>query len=99
MTDETMTITAARAAWARLRSNPTYHDWLLVGEALQIGRANAMREARTNRPKGRGYNTAFSMWLRDNGFADTDSMTRLALLTWVENRDAIASWYETLAHD
>jgi hypothetical protein len=43
-------------------------DWFVLGQALVIGRTEALKEARTNKPSGRRYNEAIGVWLRETGF-------------------------------
>jgi hypothetical protein len=83
-----------RAAWQRLKHDQTFEDWLLVGQALEIGRGRARRRA--NAPSGRGFNQAFSGWLADNGFAAIDRGTRSRLADIMEHRAAIEEWRQRL---
>lgn len=85
-----------RDAWARLKKDQTFEDWLLVGQTLGIGRSWAMRRAGTNAPAGRGYNEAFSGWLADNGFSDIDRGTRSRLADIMEHRSEIEAWRHQL---
>jgi hypothetical protein len=60
----TSEIVQGKAAWARLKQgSKSWSDWVLVGYALQEGRAIAMRNAGTTSPSGRGYWDAFNEWL------------------------------------
>src|SRR4051812_44253288 len=90
--------TQARAAWARIKTTATrtLDDWLVIGEALIAGRAEAMRAAGTNQPAGRGYNTAFSRWLAEEKLDEIDKVSRSRLLIIMENRDAVLAWHQTL---
>jgi hypothetical protein len=47
----------------------TWDDWLAVGRAIAIGRTEALRIAKTNKPLGSVYNKAMRAWLHDNGLA------------------------------
>jgi hypothetical protein len=71
-------------------------DWLLVGEALQIGRSEAMHTAHVNKPEGRGYNDEFSRWLRRNGFESIPKSTRSRLFECLSHRSEIENWRNTL---
>jgi hypothetical protein len=90
-------IEIGRQAWKRIKEDSTYNDWMAVGEALDIGRTECMRLARSNEPRGRAYNEAFSQWLTDNGFADIDKGTRSRLAEIMANRPTIEAWRATLA--
>jgi hypothetical protein len=84
-----------RDAWQRLKKDQTFEDWLLVGQALEIGRGWARRRA--NAPSGRGFNEAFSGWLTDNGFAEIDKGTRSRLAEIIEHRPEIEAWRQKLS--
>ena len=84
-----------RDAWQRLKKDQTFEDWLLVGQALEIGRGWARRRA--NAPSGRGFNEAFSGWLTDNGFAEIDKGTRSRLGDIIEHRAEIEAWRQKLS--
>src|SRR6516165_4062517 len=84
-----------RDAWQRLKKDQTFEDWLLVGQALEIGRGWARRRA--NAPSGRGFNEAFSVWLTDNGFAEIDKGTRSRLAEIIEHRPEIEAWRQKLS--
>jgi hypothetical protein len=87
-----------REALDRLSSGRNFADWQKVGVALAAGRAEAMRIANTNSPKGRTYNRAFGDVLKREqlGTDRLDSATRNQLLQIVENQSAIEEWRETL---
>jgi len=61
------------AAWKGLKTCKSYTDWLLVGEALQVGREWAMNQASTNKPEGKAYNM-YSV----SGCSATSWTTRIA---------------------
>jgi hypothetical protein len=91
MTDTT--IEAGRAAWARLRDDRnTWTDWLCVARCLQIGKAEAMQTAQTNRAVGSKYNTAMGNWLRDNGLDGVTAQERYRLLKILEHLTEIGTW-------
>ena len=81
-----------RDAWERIKSDQTFEDWLLVGQALDIGRAWARQ--RSNATSGRGYNETFSDWLNENGFGDSalDKGTRSRLADIMEHRAEVEAW-------
>jgi hypothetical protein len=85
-----------RAAWARLKKDKSWTDWLAVGEALLVGRELAMYEAGTNSPSGKGYAQEFSRWLAANKLDDMDKSDRSKLFTVMENLSAIEAWRATL---
>jgi hypothetical protein len=90
-------IAAGQQAWARLNQYHTWRDWALVGKALAVGRAEALAIARTKKPEGRRYNTAFHDWLGWNGFAGISKSTRARLLECMANLEKIEAWRATLS--
>jgi hypothetical protein len=91
-------VTEGRAAWQRIKGceRKSWNDWLLVGEALAIGKAAALRAANTNRPGGSRYNKIMGKWLRDNGLADITPAERYRILLILENCVAIETWRASL---
>jgi hypothetical protein len=91
---------AGQAAMARLKKDKTWGDWLLVGEALVMGRTVAMRQAETNRPEGRAYTEIFSQWLKhyklDEQSSGLDKSARSKIFTVMEHRPEIEIWRATL---
>jgi hypothetical protein len=106
------TVARGRAAWQRIKQTQRrlFDDWLQVGEALvagrawSIGKSEAEAATATDHRLGRGYNTLFSQWLKDNGF-DNDEHDRLhdavrgALFAIMDNLDAVRAWRDTLDDD
>jgi hypothetical protein len=96
MTEET--VTAGREAWERLkdRERKSWADWLLVGEALSVGKTEALRAANTNRAVGSRYNRAIGAWLKDNSLADMTPAERYRILLIMERRVEIEAWRASL---
>lgn len=94
-------IEAAAAAWQRLKRSErsTFDDWLIIGRALVIGRAETIKAAKTNRPIGTTYNRLMGQWLRNSGLDDINTQERYRLLLVIENLPAIMAWRETLPPD
>jgi hypothetical protein len=84
-------------AWNREKSDLTYKGWTEIGEALEVGRVQALRASGQNEPVGKGYALAFQTWLAANGFADIDKQTRMHLFACMENRVAIEAWRANLS--
>ena len=53
---------------------------LAVGRALQIGKAQAMKIAKTNRTVGATYNSAMGTWLKENDLDGVTAQERYCLL-------------------
>jgi hypothetical protein len=83
-------------AGARLKKGKSWTDWLQVGEALQVGREWAMNQAGTNKPEGKGYNTAFGEWLVKYKLDDMDKGDRSRLFSVMDNLPAIEEWRQQL---
>ena len=89
-------IREAQEAAKRLSSDHTWDDWVKVGRAFLIGRAEAMREAKTDRPVGGKYNNAYSQWLEENELAEIDKAVRSRLLYLLDHHDEVERWRSTL---
>jgi hypothetical protein len=80
------------AALAQTPVAKNWNDWLMVGEALRVGRRLSMHRAGTNRPAGKGYAQEFSRWLVANRLDDMDGADRVKLLVVMDNLPAIEAW-------
>jgi hypothetical protein len=92
----TQIIRRAQEAWSRLAGDRTWEDWLAVGDALLLGRSEAMRDAHSNEPKGRRYENAFGTWLDRHGFSKVDKGDRHRLIECLTHRAEIEKWRATL---
>jgi hypothetical protein len=92
---EATAVQDGQQAWVRLRNNSTWKDWKAVGAAHVVGRTEAMRDAHTNKPEGRGYCAAFSAWARKYGF-DLDKGDRARLFNVIDHLAEIESWLAKL---
>jgi hypothetical protein len=89
-------IVQGKVAWARLKNgSKSWHDWVLVGYALLVGRAIAMRDAGTTAPTGGNYASAFNDWLVHNRF-DISPSQRAKLLAAMSHLPEIELWRVTL---
>lgn len=77
---------------AMARQRRIFDDWLAIAEALQFGRAQAMRDVHTNEPRGACYEKAMADWLIANGFKEIDKGARSRLLKCLEHRVEIEKW-------
>ena len=86
-----------QAAWKELKSGvkQTWENWVEVGRALEQGRVECGGVGLNNR-RGRGFNQAFSKWLKERGMGDIDAGTRSRLECCMQNREAIEQWRGTL---
>jgi hypothetical protein len=81
---------------AMARQRRGWDDWMAIGEALAVGRAEVMREVNTNRPTGRRYEKAMANWLIEHAFHEIDPATRSRLLACVKHRTEIERWRAVL---
>ena len=93
--DRDRVIRQGRQALKMLNSDQNFTWWLDVGDAILIGREEAMREAGTNQPEGGRYNRLFGEWLVREKL-DFDKGDRSRLLQVMDNRLAIEGWRMTL---
>jgi hypothetical protein len=89
-------IERAREAWQRHRQGAAWADWMLVGEALTLGRELAMREVEAKHPEGRRYNVVMGKWLERHGFDNMDKSDRSRLMECMASREAIEQWRNSL---
>jgi hypothetical protein len=77
-----------------VKTTRDWSDWLLIGEALVIGRQEAIDKAKNN--QGRLYNETFHNWIQHAGFADLDKGDRGKLLNIMDDLDNVEAWRATL---
>ena len=77
---------------AMARKRRAWEDWLAIAKALQIGRADVMRELHTNEPHGRRYEKAFGDWLVAHSFKEIDKGARSRLLDCLAHIVEIEKW-------
>jgi hypothetical protein len=95
-TDDSVAL--GRAAWQRRKADgrQCWEDWKLIGEALLVGRQQAMALASAKKPTGKSYNRHFGQWLQIHGFDDIDSGDRAKLLVLMENLPEVEAYRATL---
>jgi hypothetical protein len=98
MEDRETHVRRGQEAWQRhiQKGDATWNDWMAIGDALLIGRQDAMAAAETNQPIGSRYNSKFSNWLVRHHFDNIDKGDRSHLLEVIDNRPAIEAWRATL---
>jgi hypothetical protein len=97
--ETTKVIAAGRAAWAKLKHDETWTDWVAVGRALSAGKAAMMGYLRTNNPAGRQWSKHFGGWLRESGFDEIDKGVRSRLEKCMDHLAQIEAWRDTLGVD
>jgi hypothetical protein len=98
MKDRETRVRRGQEAWQRhiQKGDATWDDWMAIGDALLIGRQDAMVAAKTKQPIGSRYNSKFGRWLARHHFDNIDKGDRRRLIEVIENRPAIEAWRETL---
>jgi hypothetical protein len=87
-------IERGRAALARLNSNSTFEDWVMVGQALKIGREEV---SNTIKASGGTYSMRMTAWLKTQEFDSIDKGVRSRLLNIIDKLPEVQSWRETLS--
>ena len=77
---------------AMARQRRRWEDFMIIAEALDVGRNEVMRDLHTNQPTGRRYEKAIGEWLAANGFKDIDKGARCRLLECLRHREQIERW-------
>jgi hypothetical protein len=94
--DRNIHIKRGQEAWLRHKEDATWNDWMAIGQALSIGREDAMAAAGTNAPVGSRYNVEFGNWLVRHKFDDIDKGDRSRLFDVMANLPAIEEWRHAL---
>jgi hypothetical protein len=81
---------------AMTRIGRGWGDWMIIAEAIEVGRTEAMQAANANEPRGKRYEREMGDWLTKNGFRGIDKGARSRLLDCLEQRAAIEKWRSTL---
>ncbi|WP_426418470.1 hypothetical protein [Bradyrhizobium genosp. A] len=92
------TISAGREAWQRIcqRGEKTFEDWTAIGKALALGRAHCLKLAETNKPFGKRYTAAMTLWLETNGLDGIHQQERWWALKVIDNLGEIDKWRASL---
>ena len=82
-------------AWRRVKGGQQrlWSDWtMVIGPGLMKARAEAMSVAGTNRPMGRGYNTAMAELLAEYKVDDMGETARAHILKIMEHYADVEEW-------
>jgi hypothetical protein len=85
----------ATKAWMKIKETgqQMWGDWTTkVGPALAKARAEAMRLAETNQPKGKGYSQSMSALLLEYRLDDIEQGARADLLKLMEHLSTVEQW-------
>jgi hypothetical protein len=89
----------ALIAWSRIRRGASFNDWLAVGKALALARAECMREAKSNKPLGTAYNRLMGAWLKRHGLDSIRGQERYRCLQVLDNLPEIEAWRAGLSEE
>jgi len=91
-------IRAGVEAWQQAAADKchSFAAYVLIGNALLIGRDHAMKVVGVNIPHGRRYSAAFRAWMKGYGFGDMPDTTRKHIVMLVDNAAAIEAWRAAL---
>jgi hypothetical protein len=85
-------ITAARDAWSRLSRRQIFADWMVIAEALAVGREHVLYTTKSNKASGKKYNAAIGDWLDRQKLAGVPKDVRSCLLVCYDNKAEILDW-------
>ena len=83
-------------AWVRLKVAKVWTDWLCVGDALDVGRTDAMHRAGINEPHGKTYAGVFGRWLKQVGLDGVAKEERADLFAIRRSLPEIEAWRASL---
>lgn len=93
---EKTAVIRGREAWARLKKDLSWEDWMLTGNALMVGREECLEMTNSNDLDNKRYRNEFGAWMKTNGFEDMDKAVRSRLFKCMEHRAEIEGWRATL---
>jgi hypothetical protein len=85
-----------RGQEAMERKRRSFEDWLLIAEAIQVGRTEVMQRVGTNKPIGRRYDNIMGEWLRSHSFHLIDKSARNRLCECLQHQVEIEKWRAAL---
>jgi hypothetical protein len=97
VSDQTI-IAEGQAAWHRVKdAKPLYEDWLAIGRALVVGKAQCLHQAGTNRPYGPVYLRSMRAWLDCAGLGDVETQERRGAIFIAEHEAEVTAWRQSLS--
>jgi len=98
MTDQNAIVTEGRDAWERIKgTRPLFSDWLAIGRALLVGKAQCLRQAGSNRPYGPVYMKSMRAWLDSAGLGDVETQERRGAIFIAEHEAEVTAWRQNLS--
>jgi len=93
---ERKAIRAGLDAWRSIGKAECFESWKVIGAALSIGKAHALRVTGANQAWGSSYSRVFGEWMAEHGFSAMPKSTRSHAIELSENIIAIEAWRSTL---
>jgi hypothetical protein len=90
------TIRAGRDAWEEINRAESFESWKLIGAALAVGKAHALKITGANAAWGQHYSREFGKWIKQHGFDKMAKSVRSVAIELHENANAIEAWRTTL---
>jgi hypothetical protein len=96
---DALTISEGRAAWQRIKDHTkaSFDDWLTIGRALVVGKAQCLHQAGANRPYGPAYMRGMRAWLDSAGLGDIETQERRGAIFMAENETELVRWRSSLS--
>src|SRR5215469_6267331 len=85
-------VAAGRLAWARLKREEAWFDWVAIGRAIEAGKIAMMNHLGTNNARGRKWSDHFGEWLVEQGFDEIDKGVRSRLQKCLDRLPEIERW-------
>jgi hypothetical protein len=79
------------------QSRESFEAWKVIGAALSVGKAHALRVTGANSAWGRNYSREFGAWMKEHHFDRMPKSVRSAAIELRENATAIEAWRATLS--
>ena len=94
---ERKAIRAGLDAWRAIGKAESFESWKIIGAALSIGKAHALRVTGANRAWGQNYSRVFCEWMKEHGFNRMPKGVRSLAIELNENIIAVEQWRMTLS--
>jgi hypothetical protein len=89
-------IRAGVDAWQAIGKADSFEAWKIIGAALAVGKAHALKVTGANAAWGRNYSRVFCDWMKEHHFDRMPKSTRSVAIELHENISSIEQWRATL---
>jgi hypothetical protein len=84
-------------AWRAIGKAQSFEAWKIIGAALAVGKAHALKVSGAKQAWGSSYSRAFCDWMRRHHFDSMSKSVRSVAIELHENCAAIEQWRATLS--